>query len=210
MTLDEISKLINRYEGEQRAELVDYYAQIVNEFLEDEKPINTPKIHLVVEVSKFLLADQRKSLMSKAINIKISQIRSYILEHFQEDFTTEKTHFSSISKWMHVLILEISKTFNPPLVSDEIAIEFHKKLCEELSLVFCSCEKFNSAGNQLLLDLKAYFDVFQNVIKDRKLLLEKVSKNFLPNKCLTNERIEELYANIKKRHIKQADEQTNK
>ena len=198
MVLEEIKNTISTFEGTQRAELIDFYYEIVKDKVENCKSIDSKRIDLILSVSNFVTPEERKSLMSKAINIKISQIRTFILENAKENFTAEKTHFSNISKWMQALIQEISNTFNPPRVSEAIAIEFHTKLIEELSLIFCSYEKFNSAGIQLLLDLNAYHDNFNACIKGKFSLYDKIKSNFLPGKCLPDAEIKEIYKNIKK------------
>jgi hypothetical protein len=192
MALEEISKIISKYEGVQRAELVDFYLKIVNDRIENGKPIDHKKIQLIQDVSSFITKEERKSLMNKAINIKICQVRSFILENFKDDLHTEKTHFATISKWMLVTIKEISNTFVDS--STSISKEFHKKLIEEFALIFCSYKKLNSAGNQLLIDFSAYFHNFPS--ENSQFLFEKVEKNFLPSKAYSPEKISELYNNI--------------
>jgi hypothetical protein len=199
MTLEEIKKIISGYEGKQRAELVDFYYKKVKEEIDNSKFIDSKRIQLIQDVSSFVTADERKALITRAIDMKIQQIRSFILENAKENLSETKIHFSNISKWMQIVIKEISITFHPPFVSENVAKEFHSKLNEEFSLIFCSCEKFDSAGNQLLLDITAYYDHFSSQIKEKVSLYEKFRKNFLPDKALTDERIKEIYENIKKK-----------
>lgn len=359
-----ISEIIGKFEAEQRAELVDFYSSTVNEKLDDGKPLEIKKILLFLDLCKYLPSEERDAIVKKAVNIKVSQISGFVLENLKDDFTKEKTHFSTVSKWMTVVIKEIYNTFNSPYIfyerkniedtknnekkreeaseahaeyievdesvvdgltnmknidntvsdgakkddiekvgdiknndrsnnksddankndkknntiskpvypakntssngfdtkkstmsqpsnsskdseindakdknsitsgdssknnkknSDNNKVEnnnvstglptltafrkkviskFHEKLCAEFSLIFCSscsAKKFNSAGNQLLIDLAAYFENFlKNDEKMKNDFYEKIERNFMPEACFSRKKIQELYNNTKK------------
>lgn len=211
MTLKEIEKIINKCSGEQRAELVMFYKKSVENKLENATHINGQLIRLVCDVSRYLPSTEKQGILNKLMNIKTLQIRTYILNEFKDDFTTEKQHFASFSKWMIVLIDDISRAFyqeNPDnnkrrvALDQKLAEDFHKKVLEEFKLVFCSNEKFNSAGNQLLIDLTRYFDIFEGFEDEKSYLMERVRKNFNTGKALTKEKIKETVLEIGKRDSK--------
>lgn len=200
--LDEIEKIINKHKGEQRGELIGFYKNIVNETIEDDSMLDKKKIFLVLNVSKYLPENEKQLLISKIVNIKTFQIRTYILNAFDDNFQLEKAHFARVSKWMLCVIEEIKKTFydyqKSVTLNAELAIRFHEKLCEELRLIFCSSEKFNTSGNQLLIDVLVYFDSFKEAGEFKNELIERIRRNFNPGKVFSKEKIDEIIKNIDK------------
>lgn len=202
MGLKEIEKIINKHSGDQRAEIIGFYRKTINDAVENQSHIGSKLVHLVCDVSRYLPSSEKQLIWSKTINTKALQVRTFILNTFKSDFSIEKSHFSSFSEWMVVVIQDINNTFYeangkyPVPINKELVENFHKKLCEELRLIFCSNEKLNSAGNQLLIDLKKYFESFEGFEDEKSFLAERVRKNFNIGKAFTREKIDEIFDQI--------------
>ncbi|ELA41877.1 uncharacterized protein VICG_01061 [Vittaforma corneae ATCC 50505] len=202
MGLKEIEKIINKHSGEQRAEIINYYKKMVDDAVESQSRIDSKLVRLVVDASRYLPSSERQLILDKTVNTKAFQIRTFILNTLKSDFSTEKSHFSSFSEWMVVAIQEISNTFYeandklPAPIDKELVENFHKKFCGELRLIFCSNEKFGSAGNQLLIDLKKYFESFEGFEDEKTFLTDRVRKNFNIGKAFTKEKINEIFGQI--------------
>lgn len=74
---------------------------------------------------------------------------------------------------------------------------YNKKLCNEFVNIFCSCDKFNSSGNQLVLNLVAYIDKMSFLDYDFNALLKKIKSNFKEEKEINIETIIKCYMTYK-------------
>ncbi|OQS55535.1 hypothetical protein EHP00_561 [Ecytonucleospora hepatopenaei] len=82
--------------------------------------------------------------------------------------------------------------FNDNIDSEDLLLcleIYNKKLCSAFVNIFCSCDKFNSSGNQLLLNLVAYIDKMSFLNYDFYSFLRKIKMNFLENKSMKMEDI---------------------
>lgn len=71
---------------------------------------------------------------------------------------------------------------------------YNKKLCEEIILIFCSCEKFNSAGNQLILNIVMYIKTVGKYLDyDYSDFIKKLYSRFNPDKAVPLIKIENIY-----------------
>lgn len=293
MGLKEIERTINKYNGNQKVEIIDFLKKTISDSIENIPFVNKKLIQLICFSFKYFSNSERELISEKVINTKILQIRTFILNNSKLDLFGEKQHFCNFSEWILTTILEINNTFyfndseydngnnkdrnksdiNKKGVSnkdrdksdkdrnksdkdgdinnkdrnkskidkkdhidtnisnnndkkniidnkddkshisrndnstinisrndkflDSLIQNFHKKLCDEFKLIFCSNEKFNSAGNQLVLDIKKYFDSFEGFEQEKKSLMEKIVKNFNSNKILSNDKLDEIYNKIK-------------
>lgn len=197
--LDEIEKIINKHSGEQRGELIGFYKNIVSDTIESDSVLDKKKIILVLDLLKYIPSSEKQLFVSKVVNIKTFQVRTYILNTFDDDFQLEKEHFSKVSKWMLSVIEEVKNTFynkkSDPLNID-LVTQFHEKFSEEIRLIFCSNERFNTAGNQLLIDVLKYFDSFEEAGNFKNELVGRIRRNFNPGKVFSNEKLNEIVENI--------------
>lgn len=200
VVLDEIDELINKFSGEQREEAVNFYIQLSREKLTNRNAIRKKEIELLRRITKYMLKQDRDELVDQIINTKIVQARTFILDNFKDDFSRDKEFFSKISKWMMGVIEDIRETFCLEEEKDLTLLQtFNSRLCEEMILIFCSCEKFNSSGNQLILDLLMYKNSLKDTISfDFDELIGRVRKNFNPGKALKMDEIQEIYDEIEK------------
>lgn len=200
MGIKEIEKIINKHNGDQRIELINTYRKEVDNAIESAKAIRSQHIRLICSIMKFLSPSEKQQLISKVVNTKAYQVRTYILNNNNSDFSQEKEHFSSFSGWATALVKETEQTFYESeggnAIDEEIAEIFQKKILDELKLIFCSSEKFNSEGNQLLLDLKKYMRSFKGAEREKEALEERVRKNFNFSKVFSTGKIEEVYKKI--------------
>lgn len=196
MGLEEIEKAINKFSGAQRAELIEYYRSLADEYITEDAKIDAKRIQLVCDISKYISPEEKNLLFKKVVDLKAAEVQTYVLNNFKTDFYIEKMHFSAFSGWVVALVKETKKTFysrDGVHFNDELTEEFHKKVCKVLKLIFCSGDKFKSAGNQLILDLMKYFKSFPGFDEEKIHLLSRIRKNFEPGKILPKEKIEELY-----------------
>lgn len=200
VVLDEIDELINKFSGEQREEAVDFYVQLSREKLGARNIIGGKEIELLGRMTKYMPKQDRDELVDQVLNTKVVQARTFILDNFKDDFSGEKEFFSKISKWMVAVVDDIRETFDAEQDKDlELLQIFNARLCEEIALIFCSCEKFNSSGNQLLLDLLMYKDNLKNIVSfDFDGLVDRVRRNFNPGKALKMSEAQEIYDEIQK------------
>ncbi|KAM0680265.1 hypothetical protein GINT2_001650 [Glugoides intestinalis] len=200
MGLEEIEKAINKFSGAQKAELIAFYRSLADEYITEETRIDSKRIKIVCDISKYISVEEKNALFKKAIDIKAAEVQTYVLNNFKSDFYVEKAHFSAFSGWVMALVKEIKKTFYSSegvLLDDELTEHFHKKICKVLKLIFCSGDKFKSAGNQLILDLMKYFKSFPGFDEEKRHLLSQIKKNFEPGKIMPKEKIEELFNTFK-------------
>lgn len=198
--LDEIDELINKFSGEQREEVADFYIQQSREKLDGRSVMGRKEIQLLKHVTRYMVKQDREELTDQIINTKVIQARTFILDSLKDDFSEEKEFFSKSSKWAVAIVEDIRQTFDLSKDRDVRLFQiFNDRLCEEIVLIFCSREKFNSSGNQLLLDLLMYGNSFRDVISfDFNSLVDRIRRNFNPGKALKTSEIQEIYAKIQK------------
>lgn len=171
------------------------------------------------------------NLIDDVLNIKILQIRTIILEMMSSNYSLDKQYISKPERWFEWVIKDMKETIildnstndtnntnntvsNSAIgaISTDIIIKYNKMLCKEIVIIFCSYEKFNSAGNQLILNILAYKDNIVNTLKNNYInkdvineveieivsLLNKIKSNFNKGKCLEMEKIEKIYKEYKK------------
>lgn len=82
-----------------------------------------------------------------------------------------------------------------PRVDQILLGEYNRQLCIEMLNIFISCERFNTAGNQLILSLFAYQDrVGKYVDYDFKDMNQMLIGRFQPGTYFGDERIAQIYA----------------
>lgn len=196
--LDEIDELINKFSGKQREEVVDFYIQLSRERFDSRSVIGRKEIALLSHITRYMIKHDREELTDQVINTKVMQARTFILDNIKEDFSGEKEFFSKFSRWTVAIVDDIKQIFDLRQDGDVKLFQiFNDRLCEEIVLIFCSREKFNSSGNQLLLDLLLYKNNFKDALSfDFDGLIDKIRKRFNSGKALKANKIQEIYANM--------------
>ncbi|ORD95005.1 hypothetical protein ECANGB1_1663 [Enterospora canceri] len=72
---------------------------------------------------------------------------------------------------------------------------YNSRLCKEFLDIFCSCDKFNSSGNQLILNLVAYMDKMAFLDYDFGGFIRRIQTNFMNGKA---EPLKQIVSNYKK------------
>ena len=106
-----------------------------------------------------------------------------------KEFIVDKNHKSEIK--LSEIEYKVDK-FNDTFDSEDLLLcleIYNKKLCNAFVDIFCSCDKFNSSGNQLVLNLVAYIDKMSFLNYDYCAFLKKIKMNFLENKSMNIEEI---------------------
>lgn len=86
---------------------------------------------------------------------------------------------------------------------------YNEKLCKEFMDIFCSCDKFNTSGNQLILNFVAYIDKMSFLNYDFASFMQKIRQNFNENKALELDKIIEYYKAFKYEKHKKANKHSN-
>ena len=75
---------------------------------------------------------------------------------------------------------------------------YNRRLCNEIVDIFCSCDKFNSSGNQLILNIITYIDKMSFIDYNYMKLIKKIKSNFMEGKDVPIEDILQGYKTYKK------------
>lgn len=153
-----------------------------------KSPITNKEISLLLLVQKFTSPETFFHIREAVLNLKIKQIETFVLSSSKFDFFKSKKHFSKVSKWMKILVQDLKETF-PGKEECGLFVLLNSKLCDLLSKIFLSNEKFNSGGNQLLIDL-LYYSVFFKDTCDITSLIEDFRGNFEPTKAMPRSELE--------------------
>lgn len=97
---------------------------------------------------------------------------------------------------LSIKIDEFNEIFNVDDVQLVINL-YNRRLCREFLNIFCSCDKFNSSGNQLVLNMIAYIDKMTFVKYDFSTFMQKLRSNFNEGKRIELEKLIESYKKFK-------------
>ena len=195
--LADIVSVINRFSGEERDEITEFYVKEATRQIVDPRPIRKSKIMLMKHISQF--TDDPGALETRILHMKAIQTRALVLDLVTTNYSMEKRHISKPEKWILAILDDINRTFSEEHDAKLLG-RYNEFLCQEIEQIFCSCEKFNTAGNQLLLNMICYRDEMQKRVSyDFGRLLKKLSSHFNDAKRLSLDVIEQVYVEYNKK-----------
>lgn len=193
LQLQEIDEIIGKFPESDRRALIDYFLEQAKLRLEDPTPIRRRKISLLRSCLAYIPSKGHGGFVDSVLNTKILQTRALILDLVCTNYSLEKQYIYKPEKWAELIVQDVRETFDLEEDLDLFRI-YNAKLCSEILGIFCSCEKFNSAGNQLLLNIVMYRDLLGGLAGyDFDAMLAKLLQRFNSNKSLPIERIESIY-----------------
>lgn len=195
--LENISKIINEFKNEEKKELISYYVKTGLETIENSKLIKNKQIKLFKHILTYIPEKDIDDIIENIIKIKIKQTRAEILDLVISDYSVERRYISKPEKWIETIVEDIYETFDLKkstedyLITNKLASIYNEMLCNEIHHIFCSCEKYNTAGNQFLLNMVFYKESLINYVKyDFDSYFKIIIKRFNEGK---NMKIEEIY-----------------
>ncbi|KAL6120728.1 hypothetical protein NUSPORA_02494 [Nucleospora cyclopteri] len=108
----------------------------------------------------------------------------------------EKIILHSIND-LNIKMIKIDSVYNKEDLQLSLEL-YNEMLCNEFLDIFLGADKFNSAGNQLLLNLIAYIDGMSFLQYDFEHFYNKVVSNFQEDKVLPKSKILQIYNEYKK------------
>lgn len=198
--LQEIDKIIERFSDAERAELARHYIVLSRERLHDPMPIGKLKICLLKSNLRYVPPDERVRYCDDVMATKMLQTRALVLDLIEMNYTLEKRCIYRPERWIEAIVADINDTFE--LSASEADAQlfemYNSKLCDEIQAIFCSCERFNSAGNQLLLNIIAYKDRIGEYTRyNFNALIKRLASRFNEGKCMELKKIGAVYEEYK-------------
>lgn len=192
--LERITKILDKFKGSDRDEIIDFYVSLYRENLANITDINFNSLRFLKDVSSFN-TPHTEELQKETIRHKVLQTRALILDLITSDYTKDSEVVEKPEKWVTSLVKDIQVTFD--LEDDfyrNLFIVYNDELLEEFKTIFVSSIiKFGSAGNQLLVNLAFYERFVASVITvDMEALLGEIRSNFNPGCAMSKEEIEKL------------------
>ncbi len=211
--LEEINKIIDNFHNEERNEIIRYYIKYGNEIIENPETISKKKILLFQDMLKYVNDEEKSDMINRIMELKTIQTRALILDLISSDYSLDRKYFSKPEKWIKVIIEDIYETFsvgnkenlfnafktkqdiiNEASSNYELLNIYIEKLSNEMKDIFCSCEKFNSSGNQLLLNIILYKEALKDhVLYNFDELINSIIKRFNKGKNLELNKIYKIY-----------------
>lgn len=195
--LEEIKNIIDKFKDNDRMELIKHYVNLAKEKLEDPVSIRKKKIALLRDCLQYIPVDDFDAFIDRVLDTKLLQTRALILDLIISNYSLEKHYISKPEKWIDAIFEDMFGTFD--LHDDRDLLEiYNRKLCNEMKDIFCSCQRFNTAGNQLLLNMVAYKDKLSDYTKyDFDGLIRVFEERFNEGKKLPIEEIYRIYNEYK-------------
>lgn len=189
----EVDAIIEKFTGDDRQALAKYYIEVSREKLEDPVPMKRQKMRLLKSNLRYLPEDDRPKFVGEMLGVKVLQIRALVLDLVSTNYSMEKQYISKPESWMEAIVADVFETFDLP-ADRSLFEEYNRQLCDEILGIFCSCEKFNSAGNQLILNVVMYRDrVREHTDYDFDAMISRLTRQFNRGKCLGPAKIGEIY-----------------
>lgn len=205
LLLEEINEIIQKFEGDNKTKLVGFYVELVKTKLLNEKPFDRTKVLVLKDVLKYLKEDERNPYITEVFKSKVIQMRALVLDLVVVNYSVEKQHIARPERWIELLINDINSCFEIEDNEERGLFKIYNELiCDEIILLFCSYEKFNSGGNQLLLNIIAY----QNAVEmytdyDFSKMYDEIKRHFMAGKDLPIKEIRNIYKEYAKSKKKQ-------
>lgn len=192
--LDEIGQIIEKFQGSQRGELARFYVETARKRLTDPIPIKRRKIYLLRHILIFSDKKEHAGLIEEALQAKTLQTRALILDLIASNYSLEQRNLYKPEGWLETIIRDVRDTFSFP-ADQPLFRHYNSLLCREFEEIFISCQKFNTAGNQLLLNLITYKGAFsKHTPYDFDGLIARFTAQFNPNKRLPLDTLHAIYA----------------
>ncbi|KAI5148942.1 hypothetical protein ENBRE01_0635 [Enteropsectra breve] len=203
-TTKEIEAIIGQFEDDHKKQLIEYYIEKASNKFAEQSPFKKQKMQLLLHTLKYVEKEAANEYIAKMMHHKIVQARTLILDLLNVNYAMEQEYIYKPEKWILSLIADIRDTFNLENYEElKIFKIYNQALCEELIDIFCACERFNTAGNQLILDIYVYKEFTWEIIReDMKNVMHKLIANFNEGKFSGMSKIKELYEEYKE-HKKQ-------
>lgn len=195
--LQEIDDIISKFTGDDRLALSSYYVEISREKLEDPAPMKRQKICLLKDNLRYLPEKDHAKFVEEILSVKVLQTRALVLDLVCTNYSIEKQYIYKPENWIEAIVSDIFETFDLP--ADRFLFEeYNRQLCDEILSIFCSCERFNSAGNQLLLNIVMYKDRVRGYTDySFDAMLKHLISRFNRNRCMGLTKIGSIYKEYK-------------
>lgn len=143
LQLDEIEEIIDQFPDKDREALSVFYIDSSRRKFRESTPIKRHRICLLKSNLKYIPEKKRAEYIDEIMGIKVLQTRALILDLVCSNYTIEKEYIYKPESWIELIVADIFETFALP---EELQLfeTYNRQLCEEILMIFCSCEKLSS------------------------------------------------------------------